>query len=110
VNRLPPKHPRQRDAGYLQWLRWQRCACGCLRGPPSDAAHLRASSLAYDKPISGLGRKPDDKWALPLNHRCHMDQHRHGDEQGWWRDRGVADPFALCLQHYRRYERERSKR
>jgi hypothetical protein len=98
------RQPRRSDPAYLAWLRGQRCACGCLRGPPCDAAHLRVSSLAHGKTITGLGRKPDDRWALPLRHECHMDQHRNGDELGWWRSRGVADPFALCLDYYRQFE------
>jgi hypothetical protein len=102
---LRQRRPRLPDPGYLKWLRVQRCACGCFRGPPCDAAHLRASSLAYDKPITGIGRKPDDRWALPLNHWCHMAQHRHNELQ-WWADRGVKDPFALCLKFYERYQRE----
>ena len=101
---IRPKQPRLRDPEYLTWLRWQRCACGCLRGPPCDAAHLRASSLRHNKPITGIGRKPDDKWALPLWHWCHMEQHRHGDEEGWWRERGI-DPFALCIETYKRFKR-----
>jgi hypothetical protein len=49
--------------------------------------------------------KPDDKWALPLKHAHHMDQHNHG-ELDWWRARGIADPFALCIEHYRRFKLE----
>lgn len=104
---LRQKRPRQLDPGYLKWLRTQRCACGCLQGPPCDAAHLRASSRAHDKPMSGMGMKPDDKWALPLCHIHHMAQHfsRLG-EIGWWREKGVTDPFALCLSYYERYQLE----
>jgi hypothetical protein len=34
-----------------------------------------------------------------------MDQHQHG-ELDWWRARGIADPFALCIKHYRRFKQE----
>jgi hypothetical protein len=44
---------------------------------------------------------------MPLNHWCHMDQHRHNELQ-WWADRGVKDPFALCITHYQRYLKERT--
>jgi hypothetical protein len=101
------KRPRRLDRDYLKWLRAQRCACGCLQGPPCDAAHLRASSLIYEKPITGMSMKPDDMWALPLKRWHHMDQTRHGDELGWWADHGVSDPFALCLLTYQRYLREK---
>jgi hypothetical protein len=102
---LRQRRPRLRDPNYLKWLREQRCACGCFRGPPCDAAHLRSRSLEYDKE-SGYG-KPDDRWAMPLNHWCHMDQHRHNELQ-WWADRGVKDPFALCITYHQRYLKERT--
>jgi len=103
---LRQRQPRKRDPGYLRWLRAQRCACGCLQGPPCDASHLRASSHKYGKPITGVGIKPDDKWALPLTHAHHMAAHAWGDERGWWMAHGVPDPFALCLEYYRRYQQE----
>jgi hypothetical protein len=104
VKAVRQRRPRATDPAYLKWLRAQRCACGCLRGPPSDAAHLRASSPEYDKPLTGMGAKPDDKWALPLNHWCHMRQHAHWGELQWWKERGVADPFALCIEYYQRFK------
>jgi hypothetical protein len=73
--------------------------------PPCDAAHIRAGSFIYDKRDVGLGEKPDDKWALPLKHSCHMEQHQHGNELDWWRWRGVVDPFALAIKHYRRFKK-----
>jgi hypothetical protein len=99
--------PRQSDPGYLAWLRKQRCACGCFIGPPCDAAHLRAASFVYDKPPAGLQYKPDDKWALPLKHAHHMEQHAYGNELEWWSRHGVDDPFALCLHYYKNYQRSR---
>jgi hypothetical protein len=102
---LRQRQPPQRDPGYLKWLRAQRCACGCFIGPPCDAAHLRASSLKYQKEITGMGARPDDRWALPLKHAHHMEQHAHGNELNWWKAHGVNDPFALCLEYYRRYLR-----
>jgi len=104
---LQQRRPRKRDPEYLAWLRKQRCACGCLQGPPCDAAHLRVSSLAYDKPMTGIGRKPDDMWCLPLKHTHHMDQHHYaGGELAWWSRHGVSDPFALCLKYYERFRKE----
>jgi hypothetical protein len=37
-----------------------------------------------------------------------MAQHAHGDEIGWWRSRGVSDPFALCIEYYERYQLEKT--
>ena len=56
-----------------------------------------------------MGIRPDDSWALPLKHQHHMAQHYHGDELGWWLAHGVADPFALALDYYQRYQRIKPK-
>jgi hypothetical protein len=101
---LRQRKPRLKDPGYLAWLRKQRCACGCLQGPPCDAAHLRATSFLHEK-TGGWGR-PDDRWALPLKHNHHMAQHHHPDgELAWWAAHGIHDPFALCIDYYQRYQR-----
>jgi hypothetical protein len=97
---MSQRRPRLVDPKYLEWLRNQYCACGCHQPPPCDPAHLRASSLKHDKPLTGMGRKPDDRWALPLKHAHHMKQHEWGDEVGWWKSRGVSDPFGLCNEYY----------
>jgi hypothetical protein len=94
---------------YLEWLRKQRCACGCGRGPPCDAAHLRAGSAKYEKRHVGLGEKPDDMWALPLTHACHMAQHQHS-EIDWWINIKLKDPFALAIEHYRRFKKTKTGR
>jgi hypothetical protein len=99
---LRQRRPRVRDEGYLKWLRTQRCAC-CSQAPPCDAAHVRAASFKHSK-NNALGRKPDDRWALPLKHQHHMAQHYYGDELGWWEAQGI-DPFELCLTYYKRYQR-----
>jgi len=98
------RRPRTIDPHYLAWLRTQRCACGCLQGPPCDAAHLRSGSLVYDKRPTGIGEKPDSRWALPLTHDCHMKQHSYGSEIEWWTAVRCRDPFALALRHYRRFK------
>jgi hypothetical protein len=103
------RRPRTTDPEYLAWLRTQRCACGCLNGPPCDAAHIRATSFTYEKLNPGIGQKPDDKWALPLWHACHMDQHAHGNEIDWWQFRGIRDPFALAIRHYREFRRRHKR-
>jgi hypothetical protein len=59
--------------------------------------------MAYDKPAPGIGQKPDDRWALPLLHAHHMNQHTMG-ELDWWAARGVLDPFALCIEYYGRFQ------
>ena len=55
--------------------------------------------------MTGIAAKPDDRWATPLFHDCHMAQHysRLG-EIGWWKSKGFNDPFALAEDYYRRYQ------
>lgn len=105
---LRQRRPRTTDKAYLEWLRTQRCACGCFGGPPCDAAHIRAESFIYEK-HNALGQKPDDRWALPLTHACHMQQHAHGNELDWWLMHGEHDPFKLAVRHYRRFKREQKR-
>jgi hypothetical protein len=38
-----------------------------------------------------------------------MNQHDHGDEIGWWRSRGVSDPFALAITYYERFKKEQQE-
>src|SRR4029077_5920194 len=107
---LRQRQPRMTNPQYLVWLRKQRCCCGCFQGPPCDAAHIRAGSAKYEKRHVGIGEKPDDMWAVPLKHSCHMLQHDYGSEVEWWTNVKQKDPFAEAVKHYRRFKREqRSK-
>ena len=103
------RQPRTIDPAYLVWLRTQRCACGCRKGPPCDAAHIRSGSGAYDKRHVGLGEKPNNKWAVPLTRICHMQQHDHGNEMEWWVNVKRKDPFALAIKYHRAFKREQKK-
>lgn len=53
-----------------------------------------------------MGRKPNDRCALPLYHGCHMRQHAFGDEAAWFAAHGIKDPLALAASYYDRYRRE----
>jgi hypothetical protein len=33
-----------------------------------------------------------------------MAQHAHWGELAWWKERGVLDPFALCIEYYQRFK------
>lgn len=96
------RQPRIAEPKYLAWLRKQGCACGCGSPPPSDAAHLRAGSVKYDKRPTGLQEKPSDCWAMPLKHAHHMAQHAFGSEQVWWEQHGI-DPFVAAKRYHAAY-------
>ena len=105
MTELRQRQPRIKEPKYLAWLRKQNCACGCGKPPPSDAAHLRATSLLYGKEFTGSG-KPHDRWAMPLNRSCHMRQHAFGSEIEWWLAHGVLDPFGRAMRYYSAYQAE----
>jgi hypothetical protein len=105
ATRARPKSPkadrgRERDTGYLAFLRRQPCAC-CGHPAPSDAAHIRMASPERGKRPTGMQVKPSDKFAVPLNRSCHMTQHS-GSEARFWSDRRL-DPFAIADRLYAEY-------
>lgn len=105
ATRARPKSPkadrgRERDNGYLAFLRRQPCAC-CGLPAPSDAAHLRMASLERGKLPTGMQVKPSDRFAVPLNHGCHMTQHSMSEAR-FWSERGL-DPFVIADRLYAEY-------
>ena len=101
---LRQRQPRQEDRLFLAYLRMKRC-CACGDRPPVQAAHIRMACPERGKRHLGKGEKPDDKWAVPLCHMCHLDgawaQHRVGEE-AFWRRLG-KDPFVIAERLYARY-------
>lgn len=92
---------RERDTGYLAFLRRQPCACGCGRPAPSDAAHIRMASPERGKLPTGMQVKPSDRFAVPLNRACHERQHSMSEAR-FWSERGL-DPFAIADRLYAEY-------
>ena len=83
-----------KDEAYLAAIRQLPCLkCG---GEPSEAAHVRMQSGTYNK-RSGMGMKPDDRYALPLCTACHrLDrdaQHQLG-ERCFWFNLGINPLFV----------------
>jgi hypothetical protein len=76
----------ERDPVYLARVQQMPCLCCGMEPPPSnDAAHIRMSSAAHGK-RGGIGKKPADKWALPLcggPGGCHAEQHDVGEMKFW---------------------------
>lgn len=95
------RRPRLYDRPYLDWLKTGYCV-GCASPPPCDPAHIRSAALGLDKPETGAGRKPDDKWAVPLCRKCHDAQHARGDELAWWHAVG-QNPFQLAMDYYQQF-------
>lgn len=97
-----PKRERRVRAGsspaYLEQIRQLPCI---LSGRPAEAAHIRYADAKHNKPETGAGRKPDDRWCLPLAPELHRMntgcQHDAGDERAWWAQFGI-DPLEVCTR------------
>jgi hypothetical protein len=92
-----PKHKarpkREKSPDYLGLIR--RCPClSCDNDPAGEAAHFRGSGP--EKVITGVGIKPDDRYALPLCPACHRKQHAIG-EHPFWDDLAIT-PLAVCVE------------
>ncbi len=83
---LPIGAPRRvRDKEHLRYVARQPClVCG---RSPGHAHHLR-----FAQPRA-LGRKVSDEWVVPLCATHHRALHGVGDEQQWWKERGI-DPIG----------------
>lgn len=86
-----PQQPRKPngDADYLGLIRQLPClSCGM---EPSEAAHVRFASAAFGK-ASGLQKKPEDKWALPVcaqDHRLVKTAQHNRNEREFWESLGI---------------------
>ena len=97
-----PGAKREREPDYLAQVR--RCPClACDNDPAGEAAHLRMANSGSQKPITGIGIRPDDSWALPLCNECHMEQHAIGEETFWGVWNLGLNPFETAsLLYYAR--------
>ncbi len=79
---LPISAPRRiRDKEHLRFVASQPCmVCG---RSPVHAHHIR-----FAQPRA-MGRKVSDEWTVPLCATHHRSLHAVGDEQKWWRARGI---------------------
>ena len=97
-----PKQKREREPDYLALVR--RCPClACDADPAGEAAHVRMANSGSQKPITGIGIRPDDCWTLPLCPTCHDEQHALGEETFWgvW-NLGVNPVEAATLLYHAR--------
>lgn len=99
VGRSPPRNrspERDRDEAYLVMIRQLPCL-HCTLEPCGEAAHVRRQSGVHNK-RGGIGKKPADKWAVPLCHEHHMLQHSVGELQFWY-ELGI-EPLLVCEKLY----------
>ncbi len=88
------------NPAYLVLVRQLPCL-KCGLEPAGEAAHVRYNSGAHGK-HNGMGKKPADRWTVPLCGGCHRTDkdalHQVG-EQLFWHLLGI-DPLLLCEQLY----------
>lgn len=96
------RNAREGDSEPLYLIELRRLPClKCGLEPCGEAAHVRAQSGAHGK-RSGMGKTPQDRWALPLCGGCHREdkdaQHKIG-ELAFWHGLGI-NPHLVCTQLY----------
>lgn len=98
-SKSPPRKSRrrEREEGHLAWIRTLPCVLRGRRGGV-EAAHIRFADPIYGKPETPAGKKPDDRWTVPLHHEEHRtgnDAQHNSNEREWWARRGL-DPVAIA--------------
>ena len=90
---LPISAPRRvRDKDHLRFVASQPClVCG---RSPGHAHHIR-----YAQPRA-MGRRVSDEWTVPLCATHHRALHTVGDEEKWWKERGI-NPILHAEQLWR---------
>lgn len=78
---------------YLSWLHTLPCIITKQHGV--EAAHVSFARPELGHLGRGKSQKASDRWALPMDPRLHMEQHKH-NEQAWWRAMD-KDPHMACL-------------
>jgi len=90
----------ERDEAYLELIRQFPCL-KCMMEPCGEASHTRISSAAFNK-RGGMGKKPADRFAVPLDHGCHVRDpdalHRIG-EYIFWANLGI-NPLLVAERLY----------
>lgn len=96
---------RERDNGYLAFLRRQPCrVAGMTCDGPIQAAHVRYGDASRGKVNPGLQVKPSDRFAVSLCAGHHAAQHKAGNERAWWSSYG-RDGLAEADAQFAEYQR-----
>jgi hypothetical protein len=103
VKRPKPTWGRDKNEKHLAFIRQLPCfatmiRCGFETIDRSEAAHVRFSKGDVKNP--GLSVKPSDWRTLPASSHEHRAQHARGDEEAYWQELGVTDPYSVCRALY----------
>lgn len=100
------RQPRERDPGFLAFLRRLPCIAGVmgLEGcqGATQAAHIRFSDADKGRRNPGMQSKSSDKFATPLCAAHHLHDQHLRKEQKFWAEVGV-DPGDLAAALHAAY-------
>lgn len=101
-----PSRGRERDPGFLAYLRRQPCEVRHMGGCDGSihAAHIRYSDAKHGV-NPGMGRKNHDRYANPLCERHHLHDQHQRSERAFWAEAG-KDPYEVAAGHYAAYRSE----
>ena len=92
----PKKEPRPGDGRtHIVWLKSLPCVVCGLRA--DDPHHLLGNLDGLPK---GMGRKNEDRWAIPVCRRHHAAAHAAGNDEAWFTEQGV-DARAMAASLWR---------
>lgn len=77
------RKPREKDEGYLRWIRTLPCVITGKQGV--EACHIRFADPRFAKFETPMGQKPHDKWTLPMIGDYHRQQHSMSERLFWAR-------------------------
>lgn len=99
-----PDRGRERDPGFLAYLRRQPCEAAHLGGckGPIEAAHVRYSDASRGVVNPGMGRKNHDRHCLPLCAHHHRNVQHKMNERRFWQ-MVEKDPYVVAERHYEAY-------
>lgn len=109
IDRTRPeqRQPRERDPGFLAFLRRQPCRIGLVApgtcAGPIQACHVRYSDAARGKRNAGVQAKPSDRYATSCCAAHHAEQHARGNERAWWASYGL-NGLDVAAQQFAEYE------
>jgi hypothetical protein len=95
VSRPPRKKRPGASRAHLDWIKTLPC-CVCL-ARANDPHHLLGNVDGLPK---GMGRKNEDRWAIPVCRKHHVEAHAAGNDEEWFVTQGI-DARALASALWR---------
>lgn len=88
--------PKAREGDSRAHLRWLKTLPCVVCGQPADDPHHILGNV--DGLPKGMGRKNEDRWAIPVCRKDHDLAHAHGNDEAWFASQGIdARSIASAL-------------